>query len=267
MDLLKRSLAPVLPEAWELIDQEATRVLKLHLAGRKLVDFDGPHGWKVAAVNTGRLKILDSQPVQDVHIGIRQAQPLVELRTPIRLPIMELDLVARGAEDPDLALVAQAAERVAQAEDNAIFNGLPAAGIHGLLEMSRHEPRVIRDVEQYSRAVLDAIEVLRKEGINGPYAIALGTELYDELFAATEDGYPIAKQIQHQIIEGAIVRAPAIDGGVVLSLRGGDYELTVGHDLSIGYAHHDRDTVELYLTESFTFRVLEPAAAVRLQRA
>jgi hypothetical protein len=36
----------------------------------------------------------------------------------------------------------------------------------------------------------------------------------------------------------------------------------LGQDFSVGYASHDRDKVELYLTESFTFRVLEPAAAV-----
>ena len=35
MDLLKRTLAPILPEAWKAIDEEARRVLKLNLAGRK----------------------------------------------------------------------------------------------------------------------------------------------------------------------------------------------------------------------------------------
>ena len=57
MDLLKRSLAPITPEAWEQIDEEAKRVLRLHLAGRKLVDVDGPYGWQHGAVNTGRLDI------------------------------------------------------------------------------------------------------------------------------------------------------------------------------------------------------------------
>jgi uncharacterized linocin/CFP29 family protein len=36
--------------------------------------------------------------------------------------------------------------------------------------------------------------------------------------------------------------------------------------MSIGYAAHDRESVELYLTESFTFRVLEERAAVFLRR-
>ena len=57
MDLLKRSHAPITPEAWKQIDAEAKRVLQINLAGRKLVDFDGPHGWQYAAVNTGRLTI------------------------------------------------------------------------------------------------------------------------------------------------------------------------------------------------------------------
>ena len=60
---------------------------------------------------------------------------------------------------------------------------------------------------------------------------------------------------------------PALEGALLLSVRGGDFELTVGQDLSIGYAYHEKHKVELFLTESFTFRVLEPTAAVPLRRA
>jgi uncharacterized linocin/CFP29 family protein len=50
----------------------------------------------------------------------------------------------------------------------------------------------------------------------------------------------------------------------VLSLRGGDAELVVGQDWSIGYLDHDARDVRLYLQETFTFRVLTPEAAVPL---
>ena len=109
LDLLKRKLAPVLPAAYAAVDAEAARVLKLNLAGRRIVDFRGPNGWEMAAVNTGRLEMIPDEPDRDVHIGIRQVQPLVELRVPIRLPIMELDSIARGAPDPDLRPVVAAA--------------------------------------------------------------------------------------------------------------------------------------------------------------
>jgi uncharacterized linocin/CFP29 family protein len=61
------------------------------------------------------------------------------------------------------------------------------------------------------------------------------------------------------------VWAPAVDGAVVVSMRGDDFRLTVGEDFSIGYLEHDATTVTLYIEESFTFEVLEPRAAVRLK--
>ncbi len=50
----------------------------------------------------------------------------------------------------------------------------------------------------------------------------------------------------------------------MLSTRGGDFELTVGQDFSIGYLGHSDTAVVLYLQESFTFRTLAPEAAVPL---
>jgi uncharacterized linocin/CFP29 family protein len=70
-----------------------------------------------------------------------------------------------------------------------------------------------------------------------------------------------------RLLDGPIVWAPAVDGAVVLSLRGGDFELTVGQDFSIGYLEHTASAVRLYLQESFTFRVLSAEAAVPLAYA
>jgi uncharacterized linocin/CFP29 family protein len=102
-------------------------------------------------------------------------------------------------------------------------------------------------------------------GVNGPFALLVGTDISTRISVATENGYPIRKHIEQHIIDGPLVWAPSIDGAVLLSARGGDFALTVGQDLSIGYTAHDRESVELYLTESFTFRVLDGAAAVTLQ--
>jgi uncharacterized linocin/CFP29 family protein len=267
MSLLKRNHAPILSEAWDAIDEEAMRVLKLNLAGRKLVDFKGPHGWSLAAVNTGRLEMLKEAPVADVTAGVRSVQPVVELRSNFRLDIGDLDSIARGAVDPDLSEVVKAAERIARAEDSAIFNGYKAGQIDGIIDTSPHAPITVSAVEAWPQAIVSAKETLRAAGVAGPYAIALGRKAYDELSAGSEDGYPLRKRVERNIIDGLFVWAPAIEGAVVLSTRGGDFELTVGQDLSIGYTHHDKNKVELYITESFTFRVLEPTAAVVLKRS
>lgn len=264
MDLLKRQLAPIIPEAWTEIEEEARRVLKLNLAGRKLVDFDGPHGWEFAAVNLGRLNFQKDQPAEDIHVGIRQVLPLIETRVPFFLNQMELDTVARGATDADLDPVVEAAQKIAKFEDTVIFKGYRDGNVQGILESSPHQPlKIPADHRKYPHLVVEATEVLRTEGVDGPYAMALGPQAYNNLAQAADDGYPISAHLQ-RIIDGPVVRVPALEGAVVLSVRGGDYLLTVGQDLSIGYTECDRDQVELYLTCSFTFRVLEPAAAVRL---
>jgi uncharacterized linocin/CFP29 family protein len=267
MDMLKRELAPVLPEAWAQIDDEARRVLKLHLAGRKVVDFSGPHGWKLGAVNTGRLQVIQPGPLAEVRHAVREVQPLVELRAFFVLKILELDFAARGANDLDLDPVIAAAERAALAEDGAIFNGFEAARITGIIPASPHEPISVATNVDWPRAVAQAKEVLRLAGVNGPYALALGPRAYDEVTAGSDDGYPLRKRIESNL-GVPLFWAPALAAGaVLLSTRGGDYELTVGQDFSVGYAIHDRETVELYVTESFTFRVLEEKAAVLLRRA
>ena len=66
---------------------------------------------------------------------------------------------------------------------------------------------------------------------------------------------------------GPVVWAPGVEGGVVVSQRGGDFVFHLGQDLSIGYQDHDADVVRLYVEESFSFSVLEPDAAVVLTRA
>lgn len=263
MDLLKRNHAPITPEAWKQIDDEAKRVLQLNMAGRKLVDFDGPHGWAYAAVNTGALTIRDDDGL-GVPWGMRGVVPLIEIRVPFELPIMELDNASRGAV-LELLPVVTAAERAAHAEDNAIFNGFSPAAIDGIIPSSPHPPITIPDdYADYPSVVVEAVETLRRAGINGPYALALGPTCFAGLAQAAEDGHPIRDRVEH-FLDGPMVLAPKVNGAVVLSHRGGDYQLSVGQDLSIGYGGHDKETVYLYLTESFAFRVLERGAAVYLK--
>ena len=64
-----------------------------------------------------------------------------------------------------------------------------------------------------------------------------------------------------------MVWSPGLDGGLLVSLRGGDFVLDSGQDLSIGYDSHDAETVDFYLEESFSFHVATPEAAVGLRPA
>lgn len=263
--ILRRELAPIVAEAWEEIDREAKRVLALNLAGRKIVDFDGPHGWSLAARNTGRLAPPGPAPVEGVEARRRLVQPLIEIRVPFRLRLDDLDGAARGARTFDFEAIVAAAERAARAEDGAILHGYADAGITGIAEASPHEPLSIPpEPSRFPAALLHAVEVLREAGVNGPYVLAAGSDCYRQISLATELGHPIRRWIEQQILDGPVLRAPSVEGALLVSRRGGDFELTVGQDFSIGYAGHDAAAVDLYLTESFTFEVLDGGAAVAL---
>ncbi len=263
MNHLFHELAPISAAGWAAIEEESSQTLRTYLAGRKLVDFSGPHGWEHSAVDLGRVEEITSARV-DVAAARRKVQSLVELRTDFTVLRAELDAIERGSQSPDLDPVRDAAVRLAEAEDKAIFHGFGAAGFQGLSEASEHDAVPIpEDYENYPRAVASAVARLRAAGVDGPYAIGLGPRCYTGVVETTQGGYPVLNHIR-MILDGPIIWAPAVDGAVVLSTRGGDFELTVGQDVSIGFASHDAVGVSLYLQESFTFRVHTPEAAVAL---
>ena len=264
MNALLRELAPIPAAAWAEIEDEARRALKLLLAARKLVDFKGPLGWDSCAVGLGRTDKLGAAPADGVEGRLRKVQPLVELRVPFELAREEIDALARGAKDADLDPVRLAARLAALAEDRAVFHGYAEAGIGGIAEKSAHSKCLLsEDYTVYPGSVADALQKLRSAGVCGPYAIALGPRCYTGLNKTTVGGYPVIEHVR-RLLDGPIVSAPAVDGAVVLSLRGGDFELTSGQDHSIGYSGHTDSVVRLYLQQSFTFRVLAAEAAVPL---
>ncbi|MDX1575814.1 MAG: family 1 encapsulin nanocompartment shell protein [Kiloniellales bacterium] len=265
MNDLRRELAPISSEAWAEIDEEAKTTLKTTLAGRKIVDFEGPLGWDRSAVGLGRTEALSTPPGDGVAAAVRTVQPLVEFRASFELSRSELEAVARGAEDADLQPVKEAARAIAMAEDRAVFHGYESGRIVGICEAARGEALTItEDYERYPGVVANALAKLRTSGVDGPYAIALGPKCYTGLTRTTSSGgYPVIQHVQ-RLIDGPVIWAPAVDGAAVVSLRGGDFELAVGRDLAVGYQSHSATTVELYIEESFTFRVLADEAAVPL---
>lgn len=265
MNNLHRELAPITSAAWTAIEEEATRTFKRHIAGRRVVDLSGPHGADYSAVGLGHTTPI-AAPDEGVQARQRLVAPLVELRVPFTLSREELDNVERGANDTDLDAVKDAARKVAFAEDRAIFEGYAAANITGIRASSSNpaislpsDPRLVPE------AVTQALSALRLAGVDGPYSVALSANLYTEVSETSDHGHPIRTHIERLIPEGEIIWAPAIDGAFVLTTRGGDFDLQLGQDLSIGYLAHDRESVELYFQQSLTFLVYTAEAAVALQ--
>lgn len=263
MNNLYRELAPVSAAAWADIEQEAKRTFALHAAARKAVDVTGPDGLALAGVGTGHVTPVDP-PADGVTAVLREWRPVVELRVPFTLSRREIDSVERGALDADWQPVKDAARQIAFAEDRAVFDGYAAGRITGVRQASSNPGLALPgEVRDYPDVVSKAISRLRLAGVAGPYSLLLSADAWTAVSETTEHGYPIREHLT-RVLDGDIIWAPAIDGALLLSGRGGDYELRLGQDVSIGYLSHDAESVQLYFTESFTFAVYTAEASVPL---
>src|SRR5580700_656605 len=266
MNNLHRELAPISDSAWAQIEEETSRTLKRYLAGRRDVDVHGPSGAGLSAVGTGHLQTITA-PGKGIIARQREAKALVELRVPFELDRQAIDDVERGANDSDWQPAKDAARRIAFAEDGAIFDGYAAAGIVGIRQgTSNPKTTLPSDVRDYPDAIAQGLSQLRLVGVNGPYSVLLGADAYTALSETRDHGYPVLEHVK-RLVDGKIVWAPAIEGAFVLTTRGGDFELDIGQDVSIGYLSHTDTAVRLYLQETFTFLLLTTEAAVALSAA
>lgn len=263
MDNLHRSLAPISQAAWAEIEEEASRSFKRNVAGRRLVDVKGPLGLDVDGVTRGHRSKIDS-PTDGIEAYLRQTQPLVELKVPFTVTREAIDDVDRGAADSDWEPVVRAAAELALAEDRAIFEGYQSASITGIKQSASLSPILLpEDVADYPEAISQAINALRLASVDGPYSLALSAEAYALVNETSNDGYPVRQHLQ-RILDTEIIWAPALTDCYLISTRGGDFELTIGQDVSIGYDSHDGDSVNLYFLESFTYVTYSDEAVVPL---
>ena len=263
MNNLHRELAPISDSAWAEIEEETSRTLKRYLAGRRVVDVQGPGGTFLSAVGTGHLQTI-AAPAKGIVARQREVKALVELRVPFELDRKAIDDVARGANDSDWQPAKDAARQIAFAEDGAIFDGYDAAGIEGVRQGTSNPIKTLpADVREYPDAIAQSLSQLRLVGVNGPYSVLLGADAYTALAETSDHGYPVLEHVK-RLVNDQIIWAPAIAGAFVLTTRGGDFDLHIGQDVSIGYLSHTDAVVRLYLQETFTFLLLTSEAAVAL---
>ena len=263
MDNFYRELAPVTEVAWAEIELEATRTFKRHIAGRRVVEVSDPGGPVTAAVSTGHLRDV-KPPTEGVVAHLRESKPLVRLRVPFTLRRSDIDDVERGSQDSDWDPVKEAAKKLAFVEDRTIFEGYGAAEIEGIRQATSNPVLPMpQDARQMPDVISQALSELRLAGVDGPYSVLLSADAYTAVSETSDHGYPIREHL-NRLVDGDIIWAPAIDGAFVLTTRGGDFDLQLGTDVSIGYLSHDAETVALYLEETMTFVVYTAEASVAL---
>src|SRR5207249_3662144 len=211
--------------------------------GRRVVDVSEPGGAVTAAISTGHLSDV-APPGDGVVAHLRDSKPLVRLRVPFTVTRTAVDDVERGSQDSDWDPVKGAAKKL------AIFEGYEAASIEGIRACSSNPALALPDdAREIPDVIAQALSELRLAGVDGPYSVLLSADVYTKVSETTEHGYPIREHL-NRLVDGDIIWAPAIDGAFVLTTRGGDFDLQLGTDVSIGYLTNDADTVQLYMQET-----------------
>lgn len=260
MDLLKRELAPLTEKAWEEIDDRAAEVFKTQLTARKSVHVEGPKGIDFNAISEGRLGVIKGDK-DEVRSSKYKVTPLLEARYTFELNRWEMDNLERGAKDVDLGPLEEAVEKIAEFEDNAVYNGFKAGNIKGLMEHAKKSLSFGKDDTSIMDAIIEGIIMLQDGYADKPYSLIVGKDAYLRLQKQVK-GYPLIRRVE-ELIGSEVVFSEEIEGALLIPYDHDDLELTIGQDFSIGYEEHDSKTVKLFISESFMFRVIDPEIIVK----
>lgn len=268
VDLLqRRKAAPVSDRVWAQIDENVRRAAVHVLAGRRVADFEGPRGWDHVATRLGTLRPAEGVRGRgNARLAVPEVTLLTEIRVDFALPWSAIESFERGGPALDTAEAEAAARDVAETEDLLVLYGEQG----GFLTSDKSPRLGLGDWAQAGQAVADlmaGVDTLDRSGIAGPYAAVLDPQRFHEFWQAQASGcgYPASEQVKERI--QGVYRSAVIRGGAVFSCRGGDFVITVGGDLSVGYRWHDLDALHLFCVESVAAQLLTPDAVCVLAPA
>jgi uncharacterized linocin/CFP29 family protein len=258
MNVLKRELAPISSKAWAEIDGRAREILNYYLSARKFVNVQGPKGLDFTSVTEGRIQV-HSDPI--LNYGIFKVKPLVEPRVSFILSRWELDNIERGAKDINFDALDEAVKKMALFEEKVIFQGLQEADISGIFDCSSHDVKVFGDSdEDILASISHGIMELERSIAPKPYTLVVSEDYWCKL-SVLGRRFPLIDQIK-SLTGGDVVVSRSIEGAVLLPFDNDNIEFSIGEDFSIGYQEHSESEVKLFITETFTFRILDESFIV-----
>lgn len=258
MDFLKRELAPITANGWKEIEERAAAVLSKELSARKFIRVTGPLGRDVTSVTTGRM---DVKTKDDIKYGVYKVQPLIESRICFPLSRWELDNIERGAKDVDYTSLDDGVRKAAKFEEEAIFKGLEDGQVDGIYKSSSYEALDFgKTADETLKAIFDGVLKLDAAFAKKSYVLVVSNEKWYYLNTVVKE-YSLPEKLE-KILGQKIIVSKSIDGAILLPYDDENIELIIGEDFALGYQNHNESAVELFVTESFTFRVLDPALIV-----
>lgn len=252
MDFLKKNLAPITEKGWNEIENRAKVVIENHLVGRRFLKVEAPKGRNFEGVYTGRVEILEKNGLE---YGLYKVQPLLETRISFTLDRWELDNIERGAKDVNFDNLDEAVKKASIFEENAIFYGIEEASIEGLRASTQPIVNFGKTEEETLKSIIESIYKLKDLCAEKPYVLVVSKEKWIYLNTVSKDSLLVKKL--EKILGTEILVSNTIKEAFLLPYDNENTELHIGQDFSIGYQSSNDSEIKMYVTSSFTFRILD----------
>lgn len=259
LEYLHRDDLPLGPEVWERIDQTVIGVAREQLAARRLMSVEGPFGLSLKHLPGADRDVEGKQTT----LSASPARPLALIRRTFRLSTRDLSSFQASGLPLDLGPLVEAALAVAAQEDAVLFHGSAALGLDGLLTAPLTQSVGLSSWDAVGAAagnIIDAVTLLDRAGFRGPYTLALAPALYIRLLRLY--GQTGTTELEHvqTIVGGSVIKAAAIEGGVLLAAGGPYASIVLGQDLMAGLVGPHDGGYEFILSESVALRLAVPSA-------
>jgi uncharacterized linocin/CFP29 family protein len=259
---LGRDEAPLSARLWELLDGTMLGVARGELAGRRLLEIDGPYGLGLKSVPLADEEIEDG-------VYVSASLPITVVRRQFGLNVRDLAAFEREPASIDLGPLVEATREVVRKEDELVFRG--SARTPGLVTDDRAVGAGLSDWSTVGVAQADllaAVSALDEAGMHGPYALALAPRRYNLLLRRFETAAVSELDVVRTIATEGVVKAPALEDGGVLIQAGREFaHIVVGQDLSLGFVGPGAGGLEFFVSESLAVRILVPQAVCVLGEA
>lgn len=257
---LSREDAPIEAGTWEALDRTMLEAAKNVLAGRRVLNIDGPYGLGLKAIPL-------SDPEAEPAPVISQMLPLALIQRSFTVAKRDLAAFERDGIMLDTKPVAIAAIECAKLEDELVFKGLK--DIPGLLTAKGSNQLKLSPWDEVGTAaedIIKAVTALDGSGFHGPYCLALAPNRYNLLLRRYPSGNISAlEHIKTMATEG-VVKAPTLESAGILLAFGRQFaSIVLGQDMTIGFIGPTIERLEFSISESLVPFIRQPKAICLLK--
>ncbi|MGH7090177.1 MAG: family 1 encapsulin nanocompartment shell protein, partial [Stellaceae bacterium] len=157
MDYLNRAQAPFPAEIWAKLDGAAVEAARERLSARRFLPVEGPYGIGLTAIECGNDEVYRQPRPSEAAAVLSRTQPVPMIRQVFRLSIRRIAAATEHGQPLDLAPVEDAAEAVADREEELVYRGERDMNLQGLTTSDGHLEVATGDWGELTRALDDVL--------------------------------------------------------------------------------------------------------------